>query len=81
MNLVEKFSLLHSFITLPLVQAKKGKLTVNGYRLSRYLGKKSIVNYKIIDGGLRRESKFIGLSSKSMARLTHPTKYNILLSP
>ena len=49
---------------------------ING--LSRYLGEKSIVSYKILDGGLRRESKFIGLSSKSMARLTHPTKYKIL---
>ena len=43
--------------------------------------KKGIVSYKIIDYGLRRESKFIGLSSKLMVRPTQPTKYKILLSP
>ncbi len=52
---------------------------ING--LSRHLGEKSIINYKIIGGGLRRESRFISLSSKLIPRLTHPTHYKILLSP
>jgi hypothetical protein len=37
--------------------------------------------YKTLFGGLRREAKLIPLSSKSSPRLTHPTKYKILLSP
>ena len=49
--------------------------------LSRHLGGKSIISYKIIAGGLRRESRLISLSSKLILRLTHPTNYKILLSP
>jgi hypothetical protein len=33
------------------------------------------------NGGLRRGLELVGFSSKSSPRLTHPTKYKILLSP
>jgi hypothetical protein len=52
-----------------------------GFRLSQHHGENRIWCYKTFGGGLRRGLKFIGFLSKSSPRLTHPTTYNIFLSP
>jgi hypothetical protein len=42
-------------------------------QFSQHSGIKCMLCYKTLGGGLRREAKFTGLSSKSFPRLTHPT--------